>query len=263
MRLLRDQTLASTHTDRSGDRIPSEALRTLFDQLSSETISGVMHDISRPPIVRILARRLEELPDGELAIKIDYEILDEEAYAEMGGFSISFLRGVFRSGAGAPMFRVLVNPDQFDVEAAAKSLRDVISPQTAFDVVERVEKALGVPEAILIVCLWMGGEILRGFLAGVGADLLKTLRSLPRRDGVTGSRQIQITFHVGDDSTHPNVILRIPDHVESAAIGELDLQTLDSIRERSKGCRVVCVLEPGGSIRIEHTIGLSPELPDD
>ena len=262
MRIVRDQTLASTHTDRSGEKIPRTALRKLCDQLGSDTISGVMHDISRSPIVRILSSRLEELPDGELAIKIDYEILDEQAYAGMGGFSISFLRGVFRSGSGEPMFRVLVNPDQFDVEGVVKSLRDLISSQITFDVVERVEKALGVPEAILIVSLWVGGEILKGFLAGVGADLLKRLKLLPRRDDITGTRQIQIAFHDPDDTTHPNVILCIPNNIESAAIEKVDVQTIDSIRGESKGCRIICMLEPGGSIKIVHRIDKVPQSSD-
>lgn len=261
MRILRDQILASTHMDRSGDRIPREALRKLYDQLDPQTMSGVIHDISRPPVVRVVAKRLEELPDGELAIKIDYEILDEEVFAEMGGFSISFVRGVFRSGSGTPSFRVLVNPEQFDIKDTVKSLEEAVPPQITFDVAERVEKAIGVPEAILIVSLWLGGEILKGFLASVGAGLLEKLRSLRRRDGNTSRPRVQIAFYHDREAVQPDVVLCIPDSVDPRAIEKLDVLKLDIIRAESGGCRVVCVLEPSGDITTQHRIDGSPKQP--
>lgn len=261
MRILRNQILASTHTDRSGDRIPREALQKLYDQLDTRTMSGVMHDVSRPPIVRALAKRLEELPDGELAIKIDYEILDEEAFAEMGGFSISYVREVFRSGPGTPTFRVLVNPEQFDISRTVKSLRETVPPESTFEVAERVEKAIGLPEAILIVSLWLGGEILKGFLAKFGAALLEKLWSLQRRDGKTTRPHIQIAFHHDREAVQPDVVLCIPDAVDARAIEKLDMLKLDNIRAGSAGCRVVCVLEPNGDITIQYKIDASPKRP--
>jgi hypothetical protein len=84
------QTVASTSLDSHGDRISSEELRMLFDQWRENTPAGVMHDLSQPPVCRAFNKRIEALPDGELALKVDLEVLDEAEFAKFGGFSISF-----------------------------------------------------------------------------------------------------------------------------------------------------------------------------
>jgi hypothetical protein len=104
-RVITGQIIASTHLDLIGERLTREELQQLFSQIPQEWVSAVGHDLSRPPIIRGFNKRLEELPDGELAITLDIEVLDEEAFREMGGFSIAFTRETIRFGDGEPSIR--------------------------------------------------------------------------------------------------------------------------------------------------------------
>jgi hypothetical protein len=79
-RVITGQIIASTHLDSTGERLTREELQQLFSQIPQEWVGAVVHDLSRPPITRSFNKRLEELPDGELAITLDIEVLDEEAF---------------------------------------------------------------------------------------------------------------------------------------------------------------------------------------
>ena len=103
-RIIRNQLITSTHQDLAGEKLSHELVRSLFKQIVRNGLrSGVEHDLSQSPITRMLDARLEELPDGELAIKLDLEVLDERRYRELGGYSISFTRTTRRYGRGAPL----------------------------------------------------------------------------------------------------------------------------------------------------------------
>ncbi|MGH7453536.1 MAG: hypothetical protein ACRENG_19460, partial [bacterium] len=155
-RIIHDQTIASTHIDSHGEKLTWAELQSFFNQLDVSTPTGVMHDTSRPPAVRFLGKRLTKLPDGELAIKIDYEILDEDTFANMGGFSISFTRLTHRYGSGHPVFCVLINPRQFDFEEASKLIQSCVPSDITFDVAERIEKGDVLTTAIIAVMVFTG-----------------------------------------------------------------------------------------------------------
>ena len=140
-RTIRGQSIASTHADALGDRITPEILRELFSQLPDESVQTTNHDLSKPPICRGYNKRLERLPDGELALKLDIEVFDEKAFESMGGFSIAFTHLTVRRGEGEPAIRVLLNPTQFDFRGAAGAITRLWPPSVTIDVTERVEKA--------------------------------------------------------------------------------------------------------------------------
>src|SRR6185503_6976701 len=90
--ILEGQVIVSTHLDRHGERLSKEELEELFSGMRSQRLLNYNHDPRRPPIARAFNSRLEQLPDGEYAIKADIEVLDEELFPKIGGISIAFTR---------------------------------------------------------------------------------------------------------------------------------------------------------------------------
>lgn len=125
-RIIKGQTIASTHRDSSGDKIPKDKLHDLFSQIPEIWIGTSYHDLSKGPFSKGFNKRIVELPDGELAIKMDIEIFDEEAFKRMGGFSIEYTRGTLRCGQGEPSISIWLNPMQFDIQEAAQKILKVV-----------------------------------------------------------------------------------------------------------------------------------------
>src|SRR4051794_40437768 len=90
MKILRNQILATTTVDIHGDRIPKEALQTMVHKMWSESFLYQDHDPSKPVVGRVFNYRLGELENGELCIRVDIEVIDENRFAEYGGLSIAF-----------------------------------------------------------------------------------------------------------------------------------------------------------------------------
>lgn len=103
--IIRGQVIATTGGGPDTDPIPAHVLRQLFDSLPDESLGWDNHDPSKPPISRAFNKRLETLPNGNLAIKVDVEVLDKTAFDRMGGFSIAFTRTTWQSYPGEPMAR--------------------------------------------------------------------------------------------------------------------------------------------------------------
>lgn len=253
-RIIRNQTLASTHVDRSGDRIPRGGLRELYEQLSQQTMSGVMHDVSRPPIARMVGKRLVETEDGELAIKVDYEILDEAAFAEIGGYSSSFIRSTWSHGTGEPAFRILVNPAQFSIEELRKDLVAVVPSGIAYYVSERIEKGIELPDAVVILFVWMAGEVLKGFFSSVGAALFDRLRAMRRKDTTSGRTAIQIHLMSSVNRDQSAVVLVIPTAVEGKVLAGIDLDELDTLTRQDEPRRYVGTVSPSGEVTLTHYV---------
>ena len=176
-RIIKGQVLATTGLDADRESLSERELTELFVQMSDEFPSTVSHDLSQSPVVRAFNKRLERLPNGDLAIKVDLEVFDEQAFARYGGMSIGFYRRHVRFGAGDPVVSVTINSRQFDFDEAVKDASSSIRMRP-MEVVERVEKAFGLETAIitiLVTAAAIGGiavrEIFSGFFNSMGADL--------------------------------------------------------------------------------------------
>ena len=78
-------------------------------------------------------KRLEVQPDGELAMLLDVEVLNEERFREFGGFSISFSRRKVRIGTGDEFpVRVSINPQQFDFDMSVQELTNSLKPSQTY-----------------------------------------------------------------------------------------------------------------------------------
>src|SRR5262245_59868715 len=125
-RVVRGQIIATTGPDAYGDRIPPDVLRQFARQFD-QSASGVAHDLSAPPVCRGFNPRIETLDNGELALIVDMEVLDEAAYTSFGGFSISFTRQGIRFGQEPIAVRVYVNPRQFDFPEVVRRVQQLRS----------------------------------------------------------------------------------------------------------------------------------------
>jgi hypothetical protein len=88
-RIIRGQVITSTALDSHGDRLSRETIKKLFQQLPEVWFSFRNHDMSAQPVSRGFNKRLKELPSGELAITLDLEVLDEEAFKSTGAVTES------------------------------------------------------------------------------------------------------------------------------------------------------------------------------
>src|SRR6266851_742908 len=164
-RIIKGQVIASTSVDAHGEALPEEAIRTFFEQLKDPSVSFRNHQTSQAPVCRGFNKRLERLPDSSLAIVIDLEVLDEEAFNAVGGFSIAYTNRTVRFGVN-PSVRVLINPRQFDFDQVAQDIGRLLPQGESIDVTERIEKAAIIEVAIIIVA-FIASTVAKGFLSKV------------------------------------------------------------------------------------------------
>lgn len=256
-RIIRGQTIASTHRDLSGDKIPREALKELYDQIPDLWIGTSNHDLFKGPFSKGFNKKLIELPNGELAIKMDIEVFDEEAFERLGRFSIAYTRGALRCGQGDPSISIWLNPTQFDIQEAAQKIVGVIPNGTAVDVVERVEKA-AIAEAAIVFLVFAGLATATGFFNAAGAHLFEVLKNLRRKDKGTGETTIQLHANIEVENHPILVILVVSTQVAAKDMNQLQLQNLPLelklIPEVTSFIRIVGGLHPGGELYLDHAV---------
>lgn len=263
-KIIRGQTIASTHTDLSGDKIPKDKLRELFSQIPEVWIGTSNHDLSRGPFSKGFNKQLVELPDGELAIKMDIEIFDEESFKRMGGFSIEYTRGTLRCGKGEPSINILLNPLQFDVQEAAEIIVKIIPDETAVDVTERVEKAGILVTAIIIIVIGALLKIADGFLNAAGADLYNALKSIRRKDQGTGDTIIHLHLNIEIEKQPILIVMVASPKIKAHDMTKLKLENLASeiklLPEVASCTRIVGELNPGGKFYLDRAVKIDGQV---
>jgi hypothetical protein len=250
-RIIRGQVIASTGLDAHGEALPEEAIQRLFEQLQDPSVSFRNHDTSQAPVCRGFNKRLERGADGNLAIVIDLEVLDEAAFNAFGGFSIAFTRGSVRFGSN-PAVRVLVNPRHFDFEQVAKEIGDLLPQGESLDVTERIEKT-AVLEAAIIVVTFIAGAAAKGFLGKVGGELFDYLK---KRRSHASPAEPTIHLHVTCEiRQRPVVLLLVADPLASPSdLAGVDLEALmarvEAFAAGAEIQRAVGIIRPGGSVEL-------------
>ncbi|GJM43851.1 MAG: hypothetical protein DHS20C21_06930 [Gemmatimonadota bacterium] len=112
--MLSGYLMATTQVDSYGVRISPDELRTIFHKTPDPLLIRDSHDMSRPPAGVGRKKRLVDLPNGELGIEMDVEVLNEEVLVGKGGPSISVvLSGLSLRPEREPELVVLYNPIYF------------------------------------------------------------------------------------------------------------------------------------------------------
>lgn len=255
-RIITGQVIASTSMDAHGEALGEETIRNLFQQLADLSISFRNHVTSHAPVCRGFNKRLEQLPKDGLAIVVDLEVLDEDAFKQAGGFSIAFTNRTIRFGSD-PAIRVLVNPRQFAFEEMARDIGRLLPPGQSIDVTERIEKAAVLEVAIIIVA-FAAGAAAKGFFSKVGGELfdyLKKRRSL----NTTAEPAIHLQIKC-EIRSRPVVVLLVADPaVSPLELARVDVEAVSSHMEAVARDveiqRAVGVIRPGPVVEVSFLVG--------
>ncbi len=260
--VIKDQIITTTSTDSYGDALTEEELRTFFDQITPDLPIGQLHDLSKPPLFKILDKHLKRLDNGILAITIDLEIYDIDAMREFQGFSIGFTRKVFQYGQGNPQCRIQINPHQFNLDHARELLRK-FPPAACFEVSESPKKAFlsgGVIAvaiiAIIMKCSW---AFVDGFFKKAGADSWDALRKgLTRKDAP--GEPITLHFEIPSPPQLPvsKCLIVMSPEIPSEALQKINFtllhELITQLASESPINRIVLDLLPDGSLRLRNII---------
>jgi hypothetical protein len=254
-RIISGQVIASTALDSHGERLSRETIETLFRQLPEVSFSFHNHDTSVGPVCRGFNKHLQELPSGELAIALDLEVLDEEAFQSTGGFSIAFINRTIQFGSD-PVVKVLVNPRQFPFDQMAEEIGQLLPPGESIDVSERIEKTGVLETAIIVVAIAVGG-VATGFLNKIGAELFDYLKKLR-----TGNPPTEPTIHVQttvEVHKRPVVLVLVadpatpPNHLAQVDVDAVTSQ-VESLAGTANVQRCIGVIRPGPTVELRFLV---------
>jgi hypothetical protein len=179
MRTIRGQIMASTSLDLHAEKLTEEQLRHLFDGTPSESVLNQNHDLSQGVVGRMYNKQLVRLESGELAIAVDIDILDEDAYAAAGGFSISYKRGHYSVNSNRKAeIEILFNPRVFSIEEF-KPLLQLSTDEVQVDAIELVQK--GFEATAILILQFVGVGIALGFFRAIGSDAYNAIKSWLKR----------------------------------------------------------------------------------
>ena len=171
---LRGQRMATTHSDRHGDRIPRDALEELCRQIPDPWLLNNQHDLAKPPIARAYNVRFESIEDGEWAIIADVDVLDEAAFAGMGGYSIAYMRDLLSVDPDRPPeVEIRFNPRLVSCDEIGE-LVSLSREGFQIDGRELIQKALE-PYLVLLIKFAVGA-FFTAFFGKAGADTWDALR---------------------------------------------------------------------------------------
>jgi hypothetical protein len=130
--------------------------------------------MSKSVVGRMYNKQLVRLESGQLAIAVDIDILNEEAFVSTGGFSLSYKRRHYSiNPAKQADVEILFNPRVFSNEQF-EPLVQLSTNELQIDVVELVQKAF---DAVAILILkFIGLGVATGFFGKIGSDVYDALK---------------------------------------------------------------------------------------
>jgi hypothetical protein len=203
-RIIEGQIIASTNVDKRGDRITPNELRGLLMQMPDERFLSLDHDPRVPPVARAFNTRVEQLENGEFAIKSDIEVFDEDVYATLRGFSISFTQRDPDVQGDHDLDTAIINfnPGQLSRASLEEIVRtDPLAGRVALS--ERSDRSL----VAAVVLIW--AVVSHGFWDEAGKDLYRLCRRL-----VAGATSKQGPTEAGVMITRtdqrPEIVIALP-----------------------------------------------------
>ncbi len=257
-KFIEGQVITSTGVDLDGESLSREEIRHFYEKMSDNFPLVARHDMSTEPFARAFNKRIEELPNGELAIKVDIEIFNEEEFAKFGGMSIGFIRHGYRFGSGDPVAEITLNNKQFDVEACARQIAAQVGCRFPFEVLERVEKTAAITTAIIVIAASVAVQTLGGFFRAFGAELYEIVKRLLRRDRSNAPAEIHYHLHLHSSTRTPVVVLAVDPACTAADLRQLDQGAILTAIQVAGGVqnlqRIAGTIQPGGKVVILHII---------
>lgn len=174
MRTIENQIVVTSGVDLHGESIPVERLKDLYEQMPDSWLLNNDHDFSKPPIAFGYNKKFGKIQDGKWAIMVDVDILDEEEFKKMGGFSISYLRNLITMNPSkAGDVEILFNP----MSVGISEINDLIklsNEKLQIDARELIQKAFEIP--FVLILKFSSIAFFTAFFGKMGSDTWDFLR---------------------------------------------------------------------------------------
>ena len=249
-RIITGQIIATTGYDADGVKIPEVVLREFAKRFATTQSTGVAHDLSVPPACRGFNGRVEKQPSGEFALVVDMEVLDEEAYATFGGFSIAFTWEGVRFGTGPVVVGALINPQLFDFPEAVRRI-GALQLTDGMEVQQYIQRGQRLNTAIITLVIYAATEFSGGFIGEAGKAAFDALRGLPpKHPNVPTEIHLRI-----ERPGQPVIIMPIDPSCPAERLGEIDgprlVEEIELHAAGTKLQRAVVSVDANGATAVE------------
>jgi len=265
-RIIHGQTIATTHVDSHGERFDREHFRAVCKRLPDDVVAYVQHDGAQRPVCRGFNHRLVALPDGELALVADIEVLDEDRFATFGGFSIAVMGASSVVGNGELVVEDLLNPRYFDTTTAAHRLK--VPPGASIRITEHYQRELSPTDVVIVLVVILARDAIKamwdGFWSAAGTDIWGWLKGLKRKDHSTAPTRVHL--HISAKPHRAKLILAFDPEVTPQDSAQIDIQSLAShflaLPDLDTIDRIVATVRPGPVITFEFLSHLDGSTED-
>lgn len=170
------EVIATTHVDRQFEKLALSALEGMVEQVQREYIPMLIgHDPRIPPKGRLVSAKIEELEDGEYAVKGIIELFEP-------GEEIPLLEDTRQMVMKEPP------PDSFEIlfdrtysSPEDQALLDRLALTLAGTKHENLEKGLETLSVLAIVGVFVAGNFFGGFLQKAGANSWDAIKAKLRQ----------------------------------------------------------------------------------
>lgn len=241
MKTIRDQIIAGTALDSHGERLPFEALQSLFDQLPDPHFMGEAHDLAKTVVARAYNKRLVPIDEEEYAIMVDIDVYNEKVFERNKGFSISYTTPIkhVKDPSKPRDAEILINARNFD-PVPFRALFEDDELDTNIAIADFKQKAA---ESIpIIIIMWIGQAVLSGAAWDVLKKIARKTASIAIGEDKTRNQasKIQILFKMRIDGKNVDGIFSIEsDRAHMLEDEEIPLDKVRSFaREKAKGSEI-------------------------
>jgi hypothetical protein len=232
-----ESIVATTHIDRQNDKLALSALEGMAEQIKREYIPLLHeHDPRIPPHGRLISAQIEQLEDGEYALKCAVELFepgdeiplsDETREIPIWDVSPNYLEVIY---------------DRSYIEEVDQTLLAELVTTTGGTKQEYGKKGLDPLSILIIAGSFVAGNFAVGFLQKMGADAwdkfknkLKKLAEHKRAKGIEHVFQFQFIIHLDGKPTSIEVNLTNPTDNEIDIFLQTGIQDLDKIMMKHIG----------------------------
>lgn len=255
-----ESILATTHIDRHNDRLALSALEGMVEQIEQEYLPLVSeHDPRNPPHGRILSAWIEQLDDGEYALKCKTQLFEPGDEIQL-------------SDENREIPIMDASPDNLDfvydrsyVDEDDQILLSEIAAITNGAKKELGKKGLDPLSVLIIAGSFVIGNFATGFLQKMGADawdkfkpVVKKLAQRKRAKNLEHVFQFQFVTHSEGKAISIEVNLTNPTDKDIDLFLQTGIQELDKVAVRNLGekshIRKLVYEYSGGKLKLSFSV---------
>jgi len=175
MKTIKKQPIVTSSTDLHGDRIPVDVLKQFYEDMPDPWVLNNNHDISKPPVGIGYNKQFGQIDGGVWAIMMDVDVLDEDEFKKMGGFSISYLRNkITMNPKQDGHIEIIFNPMVLS-ESEINGLVSLSTDEIQIDAMEVIQKAYEI--SFVLILKFCSLAFFAAFFAKMGSDTWDLLKN--------------------------------------------------------------------------------------